>query len=63
MCGYRSKTSCWARAAGIRAVLTGSSGGILDYHYADTVQQLGHYCELIRLRPAGRDFWSAVPRN
>ena len=50
-------------AAGVPTALAGSSGNLIDYHYADTVQQLGHYCELIRLRPAGRKFWSNVPRN
>ncbi len=50
-------------AAKIPAALAGSIGDILDYYYADTVAQLGHYCELVRLRPAGRDFWANVPHN
>jgi hypothetical protein len=50
-------------AAGVPAALTGSARGLLDYHYADTVSQLGHYCELILLSPAGRNFWANVPRN
>lgn len=50
-------------AAGIRSALVGSSGDILDYYYADTVAELGHYCELVRLKPAGRNFWANVPHN
>ncbi|MGE0387736.1 MAG: VOC family protein [Gammaproteobacteria bacterium] len=50
-------------AAGMRAAFAGSSGDILDFHYADTVAQLGHFCELVHLRPAGKDFFSQVPQN
>lgn len=50
-------------AAGIRTALAGSAGDLLDYHYADTVASLGHYCELVRLKPAGRDYFSRVPHN
>src|SRR5215203_1480173 len=50
-------------AAGIAAGMAGRSGDILDFHYADTVAQLGHYCELVRLLPAGKDFFSQVPHN
>ena len=48
--------------SGFRSALTDSSD-FFDYYYADTVAQLGHYCELIRLKPAGRAFWANVPRN
>jgi extradiol dioxygenase family protein len=50
-------------AAQISAALAGRIGDVLDYYYADTVAQLGHYCELVRLLPAGRDFWANVPQN
>ena len=50
-------------AAGCPAAFAGSNGDMLDFHYADTVAQLGHYCELIHLKPAGREFFSVVPRN
>jgi len=50
-------------AAGIRSALAGSSGDILDYYYADTVAALGHYCELVRLKPGGKEFWAEVPYN
>lgn len=59
---YR-KTIAQFEAAGIGAAFAGSSGDILDFHYADTVAQFGHYCELVHLRPAGRDFFSQVPHN
>ena len=50
-------------AAGYGAAFAGRSGDILDFHYADTVAQLGHYCELVHLRPAGLDFFAPVPQN
>jgi len=51
------------QAGGFRAALTESSNDLFDYYYSDTVAQLGHYCELIFLKPAGRTFWADVPRN
>jgi hypothetical protein len=50
-------------ASGFRTAMAGNSGDILDFHYADTVDQLGHFCELVHLRPAGQDFFAAVPQN
>lgn len=50
-------------AAGWRAAYAERSGEILDFHYADTVSQLGHYCELIHLRADGKEFFSHVPHN
>lgn len=50
-------------AAGFPTAFAGSSGDILDFHYADTVAELGHYCELVHLRPAGKDFFAPVPHN
>ena len=50
-------------AGGIRPALAGGSGDILDYYYADTLAELGHYCELVRLKPAGKNFWANVPHN
>ncbi len=49
-------------SSGFRNALADSSD-FFDYYYADTVAQLGHYCELIRLKPAGRAFWATVPHN
>jgi hypothetical protein len=49
--------------SGFRTALADSSGDFFDYYYSDTVAQLGHYCELIRLKPAGRAFWANVPHN
>ncbi|TAK98547.1 MAG: hypothetical protein EPO08_18830 [Rhodospirillaceae bacterium] len=51
------------KAAGFRTALEGSVGDILDYYYADTVAELGHYCEFVRLKPAGKSFWANVPHN
>jgi hypothetical protein len=48
--------------AGFRTALAEGSD-FFDYYYSDTVAQLGHYCELIRLKPAGRAFWANVPHN
>lgn len=50
-------------AAGISAGMAGRAGDMLDFHYADTVAQLGHYCELVHLRPAGQNYFSQVPHN
>ena len=50
-------------ALGFPAAMAGTSGDILDFHYADTVAQLGHYCELIHLLPGGKNFFSTVPNN
>jgi hypothetical protein len=49
--------------AGVPTAFAGSAGDLLDYHYADTVAHLGHYCELVRLKPAGRDYFAKVPHN
>ncbi len=49
-------------AAGFKTAFAGNNAGILDYHYADTVAQLGHYCELIHVRN-GIDVFSQVPQN
>jgi hypothetical protein len=50
-------------AAGCPTAMSGSMGDILDYHYADTVAQLGHYCELIRFRQPSEIYYQNVPRN
>lgn len=51
------------RAQGVTIAFAGSHGDILDFFFADTVAQLGHYCEFIHLKPAGRNFYADVPRN
>ena len=50
-------------AAGWPAAYAGRAGEILDFHYADTFAQLGHYCELVHLRAAGKGFFAQVPHN
>jgi hypothetical protein len=50
-------------AAGFPAAHSGSFGNRLDYHYADTTAVLGHYYELINLKPAGEEFFARMPRN
>ena len=50
-------------AAGWPAAYAGRVGEVIDFHYADTVGQLGHYCELIHLRSDGQGFFSQVPHN
>lgn len=41
----------------------GSFGDTLDFFYADTTAALGHFYEVIRLKPAGQDFFKDVPEN
>lgn len=67
--GYMIDTEeAWAaavgqyQAAGI-TLFSDSMGDLLDFGYADTVAQLGHYCEIVRLKPAGKDFFADAPRN
>ena len=50
-------------AGGYRTALKGSIGDLLDYYYADTLAQLGHYTEVVHLRPGGGAYWANVPRN
>lgn len=47
---------------GYAVPLHGSMPGVLDYSYADTRADLGHFCEFIRLDEAGRAFFGSVPR-
>lgn len=42
--------------------LHGTMPGILDYSYADTRADLGHFSEFIRLDEGGHAFFGAVPR-
>ena len=41
----------------------GSFGEALDYIYADTRAEFGHFSEFIRLGPAGKAMFEAVPRS
>ncbi|MBV9993933.1 MAG: VOC family protein [Caulobacteraceae bacterium] len=38
-------------------------GDVLEFLYADTVAELGHYYEVIHMLPGGKDFFTPVPRN
>lgn len=49
-------------ALGYAVPLHGSLPGALDYSYADTRAELGHFSEFIRLDEGGRAFFEAVPR-
>jgi len=44
-------------------VMEGSFGDLLDFAYADTTAELGHYCEFIRPSAEGRAFFDQVPVN
>lgn len=44
-------------------VVEGSFGDVLDYAYADTTAELGHYYEIIRLKSEGEAFFGRVPVN
>lgn len=48
---------------GIKIPNRGSFGGAVDYFHADTVADLGHYYELVHLKPEGRDYLDRIPRN
>jgi hypothetical protein len=50
------------QAAGHPVPLHGSFGDALDYIYADTRPELGHYTEFIRLGDAGRAHFDSLPR-
>jgi hypothetical protein len=49
--------------AGYAVPLHGSVEGFLDYSYADTRGDLGHFSEFIRLDRGGRDFFASIPRT
>lgn len=49
--------------SGFTPAFAGAAGDALAFHYADSLGALGHYLELIHLKPAGKDFFAAVPRN
>ncbi len=51
------------KQAGLDVPRAGSFGGVLEFSYADTRPQLGHYSEFIRLFPAGKEIYASVPRN
>ncbi|MBV1688884.1 VOC family protein [Novosphingobium sp. G106] len=36
---------------------------VLNFIYADTTKELGHYCEYIFLKPGGLEMFAPVPRN
>lgn len=44
-------------------VAEGSFGDVLDFAYADTTVQLGHYYEIIRLKAEGNSFFGRIPIN
>lgn len=50
-------------AMGYEVPLFGSVPGALDYSYADTRAELGHFCEFIRLDEGGRALFDSVPRS
>lgn len=50
------------RESGYDVPFHGSIPGALDYSYADTRAELGHFSEFIRLDEGGRAFFGAVPR-
>lgn len=50
------------RESGYDVPLHGSIPGALDYSYADTRAELGHFSEFIRLDDGGRAFFGDVPR-
>ena len=50
-------------AMGYPSVYSGSFGARLDFAYIDTRAAVGHYYEIFDLKPEGRAFFDAVPRN
>jgi Glyoxalase/Bleomycin resistance protein/Dioxygenase superfamily len=49
--------------SGFPIVVDGSFGEVLDYAYADTTAELGHYYEMIRLKAEGDTFFGRIPVN
>lgn len=49
--------------SGYDVILKDRIEGFLDYSYADTRADFGHFSEFIRLDDAGRAFFAEVPRN
>lgn len=49
--------------SGFPIVVDGSFGEVLDYAYADTTAELGHYYEMIRLKSEGDSFFGRIPVN
>lgn len=47
----------------IADAMSGTIPDIIDYHYADTTDLLGHYCEYVHLRPGGLGMFDPVPQN
>jgi hypothetical protein len=50
-------------ANGSPIVVDESFGAVLDYAYADTTAELGHYYEMILLKPEGESFFGRIPVN
>lgn len=50
-------------AHGFPIVVDGSFGEVLDFAYADTTAELGHYYEIIRLKSQGDSFFGRIPVN
>jgi catechol 2,3-dioxygenase-like lactoylglutathione lyase family enzyme len=48
---------------GFPIVAGGSFGEVLDFAYADTTAELGHYYEIIRLKAQGDSFFGRIPVN
>lgn len=48
---------------GFPIVAGGSFGDVLDFAYADTTAELGHYYEIIRLKAQGDSFFGRIPVN
>lgn len=48
---------------GCPIVVDGSFGEVLDFAYADTTAELGHYYEIIRLKAEGDSFFGRIPVN
>ena len=44
-------------------VSEGSFGDVLDFAYADTTRELGHFYELIHLKAEGKSFFDRIPVN
>lgn len=48
---------------GFPVVFDGSFGEVLDFCYVDTTAELGHYYEIIWLKPEGVSFFGRIPVN
>ena len=51
------------KANGIPIAQSNTQGEFANFLYADTVSDLGHFCEYIYLKPVGLKLFASIPHN